>query len=155
MSLSAIGAAISATNILNPAQQQRKDIQSIQQALSKGDVTGAQAALADLEKTFKSSASAAATTTTTGSTASGVAAAPTSLSADLNALTQALSSSNLSAAQTAFNQLKTDLPSGHHHHARGAGKAASATASSAVNAASVLSATGASTPSGTLLNVKA
>jgi len=43
----------------------------------------------------------------------------TSVSTDLNALGQALSSSNLAAAQQAFESLQTDLQSAqkaHHHH---------------------------------------
>ena len=70
-----------------------------------------------------------------GTTASSSSQGATSVSSDMNTLSQALASGNLSAAQLAFQSLQSDLQGtqatgtrqAHHHHHQAATQEASAT----------------------------
>ena len=88
----------------------------VAQALASGDLSGAQSAFAALQQLAQAGANggsgstpsvaAAATTAPTGPSGSG-----SPLASDWAALSSALSSNNLSAAQTAFAQLQADFRS--------------------------------------------
>lgn len=91
--------------------QRRQDFQNLAQALSSGDLAGAQSAFSALQQTFQSS----------NQNSSGQQTGSSIVNA-FQALGQALSSNNLAAAQTAFATLQQDLQQaqGHRHHHQGA-----------------------------------
>lgn len=136
----------------NPAQQVQQDYAQLASALQTGNLTGAQSAFAALQQTLQSQ--------TGSNTASGTSTSPNTndpIANDLNALGQALSSGNLSQAQSAFSQLQNDIqaqqsgtsqssnaPQGlpvegrrseghHHHHGDWGAQNSSSTTSSANN----------------------
>ena len=88
---------------LTPAQQVQQDYAQLASALQTGDLTGAQSAFVALQQALQSQtgSSNAATSTSTGSN--------DPIANDLNALGQALSSGNLTQAQSTFSTLQTDI----------------------------------------------
>jgi len=101
MTIGAISAAGLSQSVFSSSNstQQQKILQTLQNSLSAGDVNGAQAAFAKLQKLTQSPATAS------GSSAS----SNSSLAADLTALGSALSSGDLSTAQSAFTTVLGDL----------------------------------------------
>jgi hypothetical protein len=144
--------AVSTTPTQNPVQQVQQDYLQLSSALQSGNLTGAQTAFAALEQALQTqSGTSAAATTTSGNSNDPIAN-------DLSALGQALSSGNLTQAQSAFTQLNSDIqtaeqsgqnqdsPQGfkaderhHHHHGwdgnsnSGASSYTSSNSSSSVN----------------------
>jgi outer membrane protein assembly factor BamD (BamD/ComL family) len=123
-----------------PAQQVRQDYAQLVGALQSGNLTGAQSAFTALEQALQTQTGTNATSNTSSSTTSTGGSDP--IANDLNALGQALSSGNLTQAQSAFSQLQSDIRSaqqsaesqsqslaqplrtdieGHHHRHHGGG----------------------------------
>jgi len=102
-------------------KQTRKDFQGLGDALSSGDLSSAQSALAGLVKDVQ----------TSGST-SGQFGSNSQANKDFQSLQSALQSGDLQGAQSAYSSLQKDLRSvhhhGHHHHhgAQGSGAGNSA-----------------------------
>lgn len=150
------------TRPLTPAQQVRQDYAQLASALQRGDLSGAQSAFGALQQALQTQPESSTAGPTTGSSAD----SNDPIANDLNALSQALSSGNLSQAQSAFSQLQSDiqaaqprsLPShnsarsqhaeGHHAHGRHYGGGGSINPSSSLT-------TSASNASGSALNVYA
>jgi outer membrane protein assembly factor BamD (BamD/ComL family) len=134
----------------NPVQQVQQDYSELASALQTGDLTGAQSAFVALQQALQSQSgpSSAATSSSTNSN--------DPIANDLNALGQALSSGNLTQAQSAFSTLQTDIQAAqqsgagtsqtqkstqvqkgeerrHHHH--GGGGSSSESSSSTTSAA--------------------
>jgi hypothetical protein len=121
------------TQTLTPAQQVQQDYAQLASALQNGNLTGAQSAFSALEQALQ---------TQTGSSTAGASSSTNSNDPIANALSelgQALSSGNLSQAQSWFSQLQDDIQAaqsgtfgaqnpgqrqraddsrahGHHHH---------------------------------------
>ena len=128
MSVSAVSSnsSLSQTDSSSVLNQLKQDFKQLANALQSGNLTGAQKAFKALQQLVQGSQS--------GSQSSGGQPATTGnnpLQNDFAALGQALSSGNLSAAQSAFSQLQTDMQAaapnsssgavqsthhGHHHH---------------------------------------
>jgi len=139
--------AVSTTPTQNPVQQVQQDYLQLASALQSGSLTGAQSAFTALEQALQtqSGTSTASASTSTSSN--------DPIANDLSALGQALSSGNLTQAQSAFAQLNTDIqtaeqsgksqnsPQGfraeehHHHHHHGDGGGSSSQSSSTSNSA--------------------
>jgi outer membrane protein assembly factor BamD (BamD/ComL family) len=135
----------------NPVQQVQQDYSELASALQTGDLTGAQSAFVALQQALQSQTgqSSAATSNSTNSN--------DPIANDLNALGQALSSGNLTQAQSAFSTLQTDIQAAqqsgagtsqtqkftrvqkgeerHHHHHGGGGGSSSQSSSSTTSAA--------------------
>jgi hypothetical protein len=134
----------------NPVQQVQQDYAQLASALQSGNLTGAQSAFVALQQALQSQSgpSSAATSSSTNSN--------DPIANDLNALGQALSSGNLTQAQSAFSTLQTDIQAAqqsgagtsqtqkstqvqkgeerrHHHH--GGGGSSSESSSSTTSAA--------------------
>jgi len=120
---------------LTPAEQVQQDYTQLASALQSGNLTGAQTAFTALQQALETQTGNTAASGTTSSTTSTTSQDP--ILNDFNALGQALSSGNLSQAQSAFAQLQSDVQSaqqsttsqaqgfaqalktaseGHHHH---------------------------------------
>ncbi|MFZ0200064.1 MAG: hypothetical protein WB523_08455 [Candidatus Sulfotelmatobacter sp.] len=100
MSISSISAATLAQDVLsasNPTQQQA--LQSLQNSLANGDLTGAQSGFQALLAVLKNSATSSGTNLSSNS----------QLSSDISALGSALSSGDLTTAQSAFAAVLGDL----------------------------------------------
>jgi hypothetical protein len=117
----------------------RQDMKSLENSLLNGDLSGAQSAFAALQQLVTSAQSTASTTTSTASTSttptsvvSQLGQSSSTLGQDMQALSSALSSGNVSSAQSAFAKLQQDMHAafqanagqhahghggGHHHHA--------------------------------------
>jgi hypothetical protein len=130
--MSVSGVSSSSSSSLNQSDwfslinQWMQDFKQLASSLQSGDLTGAQQAFAALQQLQQNNQS--------GSQSSTVQPASSStnpIQNDFTALSQALSSNNLSAAQSAFSQLQTDMLTagpnsasggvqsahhGHHHH---------------------------------------
>jgi DNA-binding FadR family transcriptional regulator len=145
---------------LTPAEQVQQDYTQLASALQSGNLTSAQTAFTALQQALQ---------TQTGSTTA-PSTTPTSssdpIANDFNALGQALSSGNLSQAQSAFAQLQSDVQTaqqstasqaqslaqalktavdGHHHHHGhhgGGGESSSQSSSSTTSSTSSSSTTG-------------
>jgi outer membrane protein assembly factor BamD (BamD/ComL family) len=123
-----------------PRLQVRQDYAQLAGDLQSGNLTGAQSAFTSLEQTLQTQTGTNATSDTSASTTSTSSSDP--IANDLNALGQALSSGNLTQAQSAFSELQSDIQSarhsaesqsqslaqplrtdleGHHHHHHGGG----------------------------------
>ena len=143
----------------SPARQVQQDYSQLASALQSGNLTDAQSAFAALQQALQTQAgpNAASSTNSTGSS--------DPIANDFNALGQALSSGNLTQAQSAFAQLQNDVQSarqnaasqsqglakalldstkGHHHHHHGGGGSGSA------SSASTTTSTSSSTTSGSV-----
>ena len=94
----------------------RTDFGDLASALNAGDLSSAQNAFAALQSLQPGRFGGASSSTTSGAqSASG--ASP--ISTDIAALSKALQSGDLSAAQTAFKKVQQDMSGahrGHHHH---------------------------------------
>jgi DNA-binding FadR family transcriptional regulator len=132
----------------SPIQQVQQDYLQLASALQSGSLTGAQSAFAALEQALQTqggTSTAPATTTSTNSN--------DPIANDLNALGQALSSGNLTQAQSAFTQLNQDIQTAeksgqaqnsqqsyraeeHHHHHHHGGDGGSSSQSSSSSSAS-------------------
>lgn len=149
MSIPAIGnvsgqAAVSQTSSV--WANTRQDLKGLEDALLKGDVSGAQSALASLQQTT----SGAPASTNPNSVLSQLGQSDSSLGQDLKAVSNALSINDIGSAQKAFAKLREDMQSafqangaahahhGHHaHHAKrddGDANSTSATQSSSAPA---------------------
>jgi outer membrane protein assembly factor BamD (BamD/ComL family) len=135
----------------NPVQQVQQDYSQLASALQSGNLTGAQSAFVALQQALQSQSgpNSAATSNSTNSN--------DPIANDLNALGQALSSGNLTQAQSAFSTLQTDIQAAqqsgagtsqtqkstrvqkgeerHHHHHGGGGGSSSQSSSSTTSAA--------------------
>ncbi len=139
----------------NPVQQVQQDYTQLASALQSGNLTGAQSAFAALEQALQTQSG----TSTPATAASNNSNDP--IANDLNALGQALSSGNLTQAQSAFTQLNNDIQSaqqsgtsqaqsatrpqktqveGHHHHHHHGGGGGSSSSSSSQSSSSTTSA---------------
>ncbi len=127
---------------LSVTQQVRQDYAQLSSSLQSGDLTGAQSAFASLQQALQSQGTIAEATPVGGPP---IPSTPTnssdSITTDFNALGSALSSGNLTQAQSAFSQLQKDIQTtqqaaglqlqnppglgaimpGHHHHHHGGG----------------------------------
>jgi DNA-binding FadR family transcriptional regulator len=142
-------------------QQVQQDYARLAGALQSGDLSGAQSAFSNLQQALQSQgAGATQTTATSNSTTDPIAN-------DFNTLGQALSSGNLTQAQSAFSQLKTDIQTaqqagsqtqnltqalqaavqGHHHHHHGGGGTSTESSTSTTDGTD--SSNGSSAPSNT------
>jgi hypothetical protein len=100
MSVGSISAAsLSQDVLLSSNSTQQQALQTIQNSLASGDLSGAQSAFQTLQSVLQSSA------TTSGSSLS----SNSQLSTDLSALGSALSSGDLSTAQSAFATVLGDI----------------------------------------------
>jgi len=131
--------------VQNPVQQVRQDYAELANALQSGNLTTAQSAFTALQQALQTQSGPSTASTTTSATSGDP------IANDLSALGQALSSSNLTQAQSAFSQLQTDIRTaqqsatsqsqgvtpwhragghGHHHHGGGGYGSESSTSSS-------------------------
>jgi septal ring factor EnvC (AmiA/AmiB activator) len=126
-------------------KQTKADFQSLSTALQNGDLTGAKAAFAQLQKDNPRLAQSL------NSSSSDASSSGNSRTADLQSLGSALQSGDLSGAQQALAKVQQDAPaqgSGHaHHHHHGDAAAATATDDTATATTS--------SGAGSLLNVTA
>src|ERR1700724_3424153 len=148
--------ALSSNLITDLSQQQRQslfrqirqDFSQLAKALQSGDLSGAQSAFASLQQGLQSQGLITQTTATTPSTTN---SGTDTISSDFNALGSALSSGNLTLAQSAFSQLQKDIQTAqqaagsqgqsltqglsemvkgnHHHHHHGDGWSAESSTS--------------------------
>lgn len=117
MSVPSISSSLDQTNHLyqtnSRKQQRQQEVTDLANALTSGDLSGAQQAFSMLQQfTSKPSANSQIQTGQQG-------AGSDTITADINALGQALQSGDLKTAQTDFTQLQKDIQSmglGHHHH---------------------------------------
>jgi outer membrane protein assembly factor BamD (BamD/ComL family) len=109
------GASASGSTQQTQWNQAQNPFQQLSQALASGNLSAAQSAFTQIQQNAPQGASAQGGQSGTSPFA---------------ALGQALQSGNLSAAQSAFSQLQQAHPSGGHHHHRGSGGGAEATAAS-------------------------
>lgn len=130
----------------SPAQQVQQDYAELSSALGTGNLTTAQSAFTALEQALQTQSGS--TTSTASSTSSTSSDDP--IANDLTALGKALSSGNLTQAQSAFSQLQSDIKTAqqsaasqtqnstqgqrsegrhHHHHWSGGSSNSSSTVS--------------------------
>jgi DNA-binding FadR family transcriptional regulator len=138
--------AVSTTPTQNPVQQVRQDYLQLANALQSGSLTSAQSAFTALEQALQTQSGTGTASTTTATSSNDP------IANDLSALGQALSSGNLTQAQSAFTQLNTDIQTAeqsgksqnssqgfraeeHHHHHHGDGGGSSSQSSSTSNSA--------------------
>jgi hypothetical protein len=166
------------TSMTSQKQSTFQAMQQLAQALQSGNVQGAQSAFSLLQTTLPpslggtasatgsaSTASTSATSAVTPTGATGTTSGSTNpLATDMQTLSQALQSGNLSAAQTAFAQLQQDASQAaqsasghhHHHHHHGGGSSSSSSSASSSSTSGTTSGATTSTTSGTSgLNVQA
>ncbi len=161
MSISSVSSANNSypqTSQASPLKQAKQDYAALAQALASGNLTGAQQAFtafqSDLQKVQQASGGAQ-TVQATQSAQGGV-------QGDLSSLGQALSSGNMSGAQTAFANLQKDAQAAvasqtgqthhHHHHHGGGGEQSAATSLTATSSTTTGSGT---TTSGSSINTTA
>ena len=139
------------SSIFNPYQTSgtsnvgglNQDLKSLESSLQSGNLSAAQSAFTSLTQVLQSisqtSPSATGSTSSTGSTTSSSPAS--AIQQDLQAVSSALQSGDISSAKTAFAKLKLDIQTavkgsstavkghhgGHHHHGGGKSPLASAT----------------------------
>ena len=94
---------------LSVAQQVQQDYAQLASSLQSGDLAGAQSAFANLQQALQSQGTSTPQSTTESGTSS--SSGSDTIANDFSALGQALSSGNLSQAQSAFSQLQTDIQS--------------------------------------------
>jgi hypothetical protein len=107
MTVSAISAASLSQSVLasSDSNQLQQALQSLQSSITSGDLNGAQSAFEVLQTLNQGLATASGNS---GSSNSQISAS-SQISSDLTALGSALSSGNLSTAQSAFTTVKNDL----------------------------------------------
>ncbi len=101
MTIGSIAAASLSQNVLasSNSKQLTQTLQTLQNSLASGDLTGAQSAFESLQKLSQNLATARGGSLTSGS----------QLSTDLATLGSALNSGDVSSAQSAFATLQSDL----------------------------------------------
>ncbi len=87
----------------SPVQQVQQDYLQLASALQSGSLTGAQSAFTALEQALQTQSGTSTTATATSATSNDP------IANDLSSLSQALTSGNLTQAQSAFSQLQTDI----------------------------------------------
>jgi hypothetical protein len=120
MSISSVSSAstlLQQTSQVSAFKQIRQDFQTLSQALASGNLSAAQQAYATLQSDMQNVQSAQSTQQSSQTSQSGQA----TIQSDLSAVGQALSSGNLTAAQSAFATLQQDMQSAQqsgqsHHH---------------------------------------
>jgi hypothetical protein len=150
-----VGAAVATPTdpTQNPAQQVRQDYAQLATALQSGNLTNARSAFTALEQALETQTGTNATSTSTTSTSTTSTSSSDPIANDLGALGQALSSGNLTQAQSTFSQLQSDIKTAqqaagsqsqglaqalgegrhHHHHHGGEYGSQSATSTSDKN----------------------
>lgn len=114
ISFSSLGSPYSSRQ--NNAANRKNDFQALASALNSGDLSGAQNAFAALQKDLPPGQQAGATGGQNDNSKNNPVAT------DFQNLSQALSSGDLSSAQSAFAKLQQDMQAmqgghrGHHHH---------------------------------------
>jgi len=94
---------------LSVAQQVQQDYAQLASSLQAGDLSGAQSAFASLQQALQRQGASSTQSSTQSST--NFSSGSDSIANDFNAIGKALSSGNLSQAQSAFSQLQTDIRS--------------------------------------------
>ena len=159
---------------LTLAQQIQQDFKQLAGSLQSGDLAGAQKAYAALQKLLPSQSQNSTSSTQSSSQSSSSSTNP--IVNDFNALGKALQSGDLTAAQSAFSTLQSDLKSQsqsrttgalmqamrphHHHHAAAAqgsdGDSDSTSSSTSTSSSSSTSSTSSSTSTtGQIVNILA
>jgi outer membrane protein assembly factor BamD (BamD/ComL family) len=87
----------------SPVQQVQQDYLQLANALQSGSLTGAQSAFTALEQALQTQSGTSTTAAATSATSNDP------IANDLSSLSQALTSGNLTQAQSAFSQLQTDI----------------------------------------------
>jgi hypothetical protein len=107
MTVSAISAASLSQSVLasSDSNQLQQALQSLQSSITSGDLNGAQSAFEVLQTLNQGLTTASGNSGSSNSQGS----ASFQISSDLTALSSALSSGNLSTAQSAFTTVKNDL----------------------------------------------
>jgi soluble cytochrome b562 len=146
------------------SSQKQNTVQALQQlaqALQSGNLQGAQSAFSTLQGTLPASLGGTASAASGSSTAAATAVSRTSgsstnpLATDMQTLSQALQSGNLSAAQSAFAKLEQDASSTaqtsgyHHHHHHGSGTSSSSSSTTSASNSASGSSTSSTTGTGT------
>jgi hypothetical protein len=162
MSISGVSSTsgLSQTDSQSSVNQLRQTFKQLASSLQSGDLSGAQKAFSALETLLQSNQS-----TSPSSTVQPASTTPTPVQNDLAALGQALSSGDLSTAQSTFAQLQKDLQpatqtgaSGksvgsahrHGHHHRSAGSDSDSSSTTASTTASTTSTSSQNTTGGTI-----
>jgi hypothetical protein len=176
MSTSSISllSASTQSQTLTLAQQIQQDFKQLAGSLQSGDLAGAQKAYAALQKLLPSQSQNSTSSTQSSSQSSSSSTNP--IVNDFNALGKALQSGDLTAAQSAFSTLQSDLKSQsqssttgalmqamrphHHHHAAAAqdsdGDSDSTSSSTSTSSSSSTSSTSSSTSTtGQIVNILA
>lgn len=177
MSTSSISllSASTQSQTLTLAQQIQQDFKQLAGSLQSGDLAGAQKAYAALQKLLPSQSQNSTSSTQSSSQSSSSSTNP--IVNDFNALGKALQSGDLTAAQSAFSTLQSDLKSQsqssttgalmqamrphHHHHAAAAhqgsdGDSDSTSSSTSTSSSSSTSSTSSSTSTtGQIINILA
>lgn len=176
MSTSSISllSASTQSQTLTLAQQIQQDFKQLAGSLQSGDFAGAQKAYAALQKLLPSQSQNSTSSTQSSSQSSSSSTNP--IVNDFNALGKALQSGDLTAAQSAFSTLQSDLKSQsqssttgalmqamrphHHHHAAAAqdsdGDSDSTSSSTSTSSSSSTSSTSSSTSTtGQIVNILA
>ena len=176
MSTSSISllSASTQSQTLTLAQQIQQDFKQLAGSLQSGDLAGAQKAYAALQKLLPSQSQNSTSSTQSSSQSSSSSTSP--IVNDFNALGKALQSGDLTAAQSAFSTLQSDLKSQsqssttgalmqamrphHHHHAAAAqdsdGDSDSTSSSTSTSSSSSTSSTSSSTSTtGQIINILA
>ena len=176
MSTSSISllSASTQSQTLTLAQQIQQDFKQLAGSLQSGDLAGAQKAYAALQKLLPSQSKNSTSSTQSSSQSSSSSTNP--IVNDFNALGKALQSGDLTAAQSAFSTLQSDLKSQsqssttgalmqamrphHHHHAAAAqdsdGDSDSTSSSTSTSSSSSTSSTSSSTSTtGQIINILA
>ena len=176
MSTSSISllSASTQSQTLTLAQQIQQDFKQLAGSLQSGDLAGAQKAYAALQKLLPSQSQNSTSSTQSSSQSSSSSTSP--IVNDFNALGKALQSGDLTAAQSAFSTLQSDLKSQsqssttgalmqamrphHHHHAAAAqdsdGDSDSTSSSTSTSSSSSTSSTSSSTSTtGQIVNILA
>jgi len=154
--------ALETPQTLSPAQQVQQDYGQLASALQSGNLTDAQSAFTALEQALQAQTGTSASPNTSSTSSSDP------IANDLSALGQALSSGNLTQAQSTFAQLQSDIQSaqqstasqaktltqalgesakGHHHHHHHGGGSSSSNSSSTSSTSTTSSSTSSSSVS--------
>jgi len=129
-SVSSPGNTYQQTNQVSPFKQAKQDYAALAQALAAGNISAAQQAFSAFQQDLQSVQQTQGAQQPVQATQS----AKGGIQGDLSSLSQALSTGDMSAAQTAFANLQKDAqtatagrPHHHHHHGEGTQSVAAAT----------------------------
>jgi hypothetical protein len=158
---------------LTITQQVQQDYAQLNSSLQSGDLSGAQSAFANLQQALQSQG----TSTTTPATQSTTTSGTDPITNDFNALGSALSSGNLTQAQSAFSQLQNDIQTAqqaqgspghsltqglsqavkghHHHHHHGGGESSTQNSTSTTDSTDSSSSSGVAATYNTTINIYA